>query len=309
MYLVGVDIGGTSIKFGVMDEDGTLYDKWSIPTDKTDDGAYVLPEVAASILEKLTEKKISPKEVKGIGVGVPGPVDHVGLVQRCVNIGWGVMDVSKQLEGLTGIPVKTGNDANVAALGEAWKGSGQGFQNLVMVTIGTGVGAGVIFHGKIFSGTHGIAGELGHITVNPKETIACNCGRYGCLEQYASATGLCHTAHRFLAEGMDSPWLLEKSSFTGKDIVDGAKEGDALCLTVLEDMGKWLGLGLSHISCILDPDAYVIGGGISEGGDIVLKSIEKHYRFFAFQQTKDASFLARLGNDAGIFGAAGLWLS
>ena len=199
-YGFGVDIGGTTIKMGLFETSGALLDKWEIPTRMENGGAYILSDVNKAVSRKCAEKGIAKENVQGIGIGVPGPVNAQGVVNGCVNLGWGVVDVKSQLSELAGLPVQVGNDANVAALGEMWQGGGKGCANVLMVTLGTGVGGGVIVDGQIIAGAHGAGGEIGHMTVEPDETVACNCGRCGCLEQYASATGIVRVAKKYLAK-------------------------------------------------------------------------------------------------------------
>ena len=189
-YAFGVDIGGTTVKMGLFETAGTLLETWEIPTDTSDNGKNILPDIAKAVSAKLEEKKLSPLDIEGIGMGVPGPIGPDGTVLKCVNLGWGVFNVEEELNRLTGFKVKAGNDANVAALGEMWQGGGKGFRDLVMVTLGTGVGGGVIINEKILAGTNGAAGEIGHIPMRDDETECCGCGKKGCLEQYASATGI-----------------------------------------------------------------------------------------------------------------------
>ena len=203
-YGFGVDIGGTTCKIGLFDMNGTILEKWEIKTNTENHGAAILDDVAAAVLGKLDEKNISKEEVQGIGLGVPGPVGPDGTVFKCVNLGWDVLNVEKELSEKTGIFVKVGNDANVAALGEMWQGGGKGHDNVVMITLGTGVGGGIIINGKIVAGSHGAGGEIGHITVNHDEIEPCNCGQYGCLEQYTSATGIVRMAKRKLAKTQDA---------------------------------------------------------------------------------------------------------
>ena len=193
-YGFGVDVGGTTIKMGFFETDGKLLDKWEIKTDTTNGGENILSDIAKSIDNKLAQEGISKSDVQGIGVGVPGPVNSKGVVLKCVNLGWGVFNVEEALSNLTGLMVKAGNDANVAALGEMWQGAGKGSEDMIMVTLGTGVGGGIIVDGKVIAGANGAGGEIGHITVNEDEIEACNCGQYGCLEQYASATGIVRMA-------------------------------------------------------------------------------------------------------------------
>ena len=306
-YAFGVDIGGTTVKLGLFTTEGKLLDKWEIPTVTENDGAAVLPDVAASIKAKLDEKDISAAEVEGIGIGVPGPVDSDYTVHKCINLGWGVFNVKQRMNEL--LPeiekVAAGNDANVATLGELWQGGGKGFDSAVMFTLGTGVGGGVIVDGKIVAGKNGGAGELGHITVEPTETVQCNCGKYGCLEQYASANGIVRLAKGMLAN-CDTPSALRAmDSFTSKDICDLAREGEEMALSIVDRFGEYLGRALSFVSCTVDPDVFIIGGGMSRAGDIIVEPIMKYYRKYAFHvSTGTTASIAILGNDAGIYGCA-----
>lgn len=302
-YGFGVDIGGTSVKLGLFRTSGELLDKWEIPTRKEDGGSQILPDVAESVKEKLEERGIDTEDVQGIGVGVPGPVTPEGVVRRCVNVGWGVFNVEETLSGLTGYPVKAGNDANVAALGELWQGAGKGAKNIVMVTLGTGIGGGVIIDGNIVAGATGAGGEIGHLPVNDDETLTCGCGKKGCLEQYASATGVVTLTKRAL-EASDLPSSLrELKEPTAKDLFDAAKEGDTLALEVLEQFGKILGKGLASVACVVNPEVFVIGGGVSKAGKIITDVVEKYFVPYAFHACRETQFkLAELGNDAGIYG-------
>lgn len=302
-YGFGVDIGGTTVKLGLFRTDGELLDKWEIPTRKENDGSQILPDVAASIKEKLAEKGIDSTDVQGIGVGVPGPVTPEGVVRMCVNLGWGVFNVEETLSKLTGYPVKAGNDANVAALGEMWQGAGKGAKSLVMVTLGTGIGGGVIIDGHIVAGATGAGGEIGHLPVNDHETLTCGCGKKGCLEQYASATGVVTLTKRAL-EASDQPSSLrELEELTAKDTFDAAKAGDALALEVLEQFGQILGKGLATVACVVDPEMFVIGGGVSKAGKIITDVVEKYYIPNTFHACREVQFkMAELGNDAGIYG-------
>ena len=242
-YCFGVDVGGTTIKMGFFDTEGNVLDKWEIPTRTENGGENVLPDIAKAVKDKLAEKQIDKEEVSGIGVGVPGPVDSKGVVYKCVNLGWGIFNVNEKLEDLTGISVKAGNDANVAALGEMWKGGGQGFHTLVVVTLGTGVGGGIILDGQMLTGAKGAGGEIGHIHMNDEEPDECGCGNHGCLEQYASATGVVRLAKRALAKATEKT-VLNADTVTAKDVWDAVKEGDPVALQVAEQFGKYLGEGL-----------------------------------------------------------------
>lgn len=302
-YGFGVDIGGTTIKLGLFRTDGELLDKWEIPTRKENGGGQILPDVAETIAAKQKERGIDASEVQGVGVGVPGPVTPEGIVHKCVNLGWGTFNVEETLSELTGYPVKAGNDANVAALGEMWQGAGRGTKNIVMVTLGTGVGGGVIVNGSVVAGGTGAGGEIGHITVNGDEEETCGCGKKGCLEQYASATGVVTLTKRALAASDQPSSLRELSEVTAKDTFDAAKAGDALALAVVEQFGEILGKGLACVACVVDPDVFVIGGGVSKAGTMILDVVEKYFTPNAFHACRDAKFkLAQLGNDAGIYG-------
>ena len=306
-YAFGVDIGGTTVKLGLFTTAGVLVDKWEIPTVTENGGAAVLPDVAASITAKLTEKNISHADVEGIGIGVPGPVDSDNTVHKCINLGWGVFNVKERMnELLPEIPtVAAGNDANVATLGELWQGGGKGYDSAVMFTLGTGVGGGVIVDGKIVAGKNGGAGELGHITVEPTETVQCNCGKYGCLEQYASANGIVRLA-KVMLDSCDTPSKLrDMDKFTSKDICDLARDGEEMALAIVDRFGEYLGRALSFVSCTVDPDVFIIGGGMSRAGDIIVEPIMKYYRKYAFHvSTGTTASIATLGNDAGIYGCA-----
>ena len=302
-YGFGVDIGGTTVKLGLFRTDGTLLDKWEIPTRTENDGAHILPDVAEAIKGKIAEQAIDPSDVQGVGVGVPGPVTPEGIVRKCVNLGWGVFNVEDMLSELTGYPVKAGNDANVAALGEMWQGAGKGSENIVMVTLGTGVGGGVIIGGHVVAGATGAGGEIGHIPVNAQETETCGCGKTGCLEQYASATGVVRLTKRALAASDQPSSLRSLTEVTAKDTFDAAKAGDALALEVIEQFGEILGRALAAIACVVNPEVFVIGGGVSKAGTIITDVVAKYYVPNAFHACREAQFkLAELGNDAGIYG-------
>lgn len=307
-YCFGVDVGGTTIKMGLFDVDGNVLDKWEIVTRTENHGENVLPDIAKAVEDKMTEKSIAKEEVAGVGVGVPGPVDLKGIVHRCVNLGWDEFNVNDKLGELVQMPVMAGNDANVAALGEMWKGGGQGHSDLVVVTLGTGVGGGIIINGKMLTGANGAGGEIGHIHVQDGEPEECGCGNKGCLEQYASATGIVRIAKRVLAKTQQET-SLNADSVTAKDVWDAVKAGDAVAIEVAEQFGKYLGEGLAAIAGVVNPEAFVIGGGVSKAGEILLSYVEKNYKPVVFHGSRDARFaLATLGNDAGIFGAAKLVL-
>lgn len=307
-YCFGVDVGGTTVKIGLFDKEGNILDKWEIPTRTENNGQAILPDVAQALQKKLDEKGISKEEVVGVGIGAPGPIDKEGTVYKAVNLGWGVFSIRDTLSELCGLPVRAGNDANVAALGEMWKGGGQGYQNLVLVTLGTGVGGGIIINEEILSGSTGAGGEIGHIHIQDGEEEACGCGNHGCLEQYASATGIVRLACRKLKE-TDEASVLRQGEVSAKTVFDAVKAGDAVAIQIAEEFGEYLGKGLAAIACVVNPQAFVIGGGVSKAGDILFSFIEKNYKKYVFHGSRDAKFeLATLGNDAGICGAAKLIL-
>lgn len=308
-YAFGVDIGGTTCKIGFFDTSGKLIDKWEIKTNTENGGESILSDVAKAVDNKLAQEGIRRDDVQGVGVGVPGPVDSNGIVHRCVNLGWGIVNVEEELGKLTGLKVKVGNDANVAALGEMWQGGAKDCKDVVMVTLGTGVGGGIIVDGKVVAGFNGAGGEIGHITVNHDEIEACNCGQYGCLEQYTSATGIVRVAKRKLAKTTDETNLRRYEPLTAKDVFDEAKAGDAIALGLVDEVCEILGAALSNIACVVNPQVVVIGGGVSKAGDILIENIQKHYIETAFLSCRDTKFvLAGLGNDAGMYGCVQMLL-
>lgn len=309
---IGVDIGGTTVKIGIFEADGTLLGKWEIPTRKEEGGRFILEDTAVSIRKKIEELGLSLKDVAGAGMGLPGPVLPDGYVEVCVNLGWKSLNPQEILSGLLdGLPVKSTNDANAAALGEMWKGGGKGYKDLVVVTLGTGVGGGIILDEKILNGNQGVGGEIGHIHVRDEETEQCNCGGTGCLEQVASATGIAREAARVLDKN-SSPSILRarKEHLTAKDVLDAAKAGDGPALEAVETSCYYLGLVLSQMTMILDPQVYVIGGGVSRAGTFLTEKIQKYHDELTPHARKKAKVvLAKLENDAGIYGAARLLLS
>lgn len=304
-YALGVDIGGTAIKMGLFTTEGKLMEKWEIKTRTQQDGSFILSDIAASAKNKLKEKGIELEGVEGIGMGVPGPVDEHGTVLRCVNLGWGVFNVEEAMSGLMGgIRAQAGNDANVAALGEMWKGGGEGYQNVVMVTLGTGVGGGIIVNGKIVAGADGAGGEIGHFQMKKDETEICGCGKRGCLEQYASARGIARMGRLKLEADQRESVLRDAEPLTAKAIFDAARQKDEVALELVEELGEMLGTALSFIGSVTNPEVFVIGGGVSKAGTIVTDVIQKYYEKYAFHAAAKTPFvLAKLGNDAGIYGS------
>lgn len=307
-YIFGIDVGGTSVKMGLFDIAGMVIDKWEIPTRTENGGEHILPDIADSVNQKIAEKQYLKEDIAGIGLAVPGPVDGAGVVNKAVNLGWGVTPVKEIIERLCGIPVNVGNDANVAALGEMWKGGGQGYDSLVLVTLGTGIGGGVIIDGHLVTGADGAGGEIGHMHVMDGEDEACNCGCKGCLEQYGSATGIVRLAKRSLAK-TDKPSVLREEEITAKAIFDAVKDGDEAAEDIAKEFGEILGKGLAMIASVLNPAAFVVGGGVSKAGEILFDYIRPPFEKYVFPGAKNVKFtLATLGNDAGIYGAAKLML-
>ena len=311
-YGFGLDLGGTTCKCGLFTNEGELLDKWEVPTDTSNGGVNILKNLAAAVKEKMAEKNISADDVSGVGIGIPGPVSGDGVVNRCVNLGWGVFNVEKEFsDELGGIKVKAGNDANVAALGEAWMGAAKEYSSSVMVTLGTGVGGGVIINDEIITGAAGAAGEIGHIRVNYTEEMTCGCGNHGCLEQYCSATGIARLAKIRLAMNEDESGLraIPTENIDAKAVFDEAKKGDVVAKEVVKRACEYLAQGLQVISSVVNPEAFVIGGGVSKAGQILIDEVEYRFNQIAFHGCRNTKIiLATLGNDAGIYGAMKLIL-
>ena len=307
----GIDIGGTTVKIGILSEEGQILDKWEIKTRTEDNGAHIVSDIAESLKKAIAEKGYSMDDVIGAGMGVPGPVMADGTINRCVNLGWGVYNAAAELSGLLGVPVKAGNDANVAALGEQWMGGGKGYDNVVMITLGTGVGCGIILDGKILAGTTGAAGECGHMTIaDPEDMIyTCGCGRHGCLETLTSATGVVNIAKHLVETTDKATSLRDLPEITSKDIWDAAKAGDAGALVVVDKVAYYLGKAINTIAVVVNPEIFVIGGGVSKAGQFLLDKIVKSFQAQTFHAVKNTKItLATLGNDAGMVGAARLVL-
>lgn len=303
-YGFGVDLGGTTVKIAFFDELGNMLSKWEIPTVTAGGGSQILPDIAASIQQYIAQKTVDPTDVIGVGIGVPGPVDSRGVVNKCVNLGWGVFNIAEDLSRLVGFPVKAGNDANVAALGEFWKGGGKGCDNMVFITLGTGVGAGIVVEGKLLHGAHGSASEIGHMVLNRNETERCGCGKRGCVEQYCSASGVVRMAKQQLKAYSGISKLHRFDPLTCKDIFDSAKVGDELALQVLDQYYAYMGEFLANVCNVVDPDAVVLGGGVSRAGQMLLDGVRPYFDQYIFHAARGARFaLASLGNDAGAYGA------
>lgn len=307
---LGIDLGGTTVKIGLVKDSGQFLDTWEIPTDTSERGKNILPDIFHSAEEKLSEHRLSMDLLAGIGIGVPGAVLQTGEVNRCVNLGWNRFHLVDAMHAMFGaLPIAAANDANVAALGEAWVGSGSGYSSVVMVTLGTGVGGGIVIHGKLLDGYYGAAGEIGHILINPDEKEHCNCGKCGCLEQYCAAPGMVRTARHFL-EAYPEQTLLNHAELSAKSIFDAAREGDFAAGQIVQIICERLGRALSIIAAVADPEIFLIGGGVSRAGDALLVPLRAEYEKYAFHAQKETKInTALLGNRAGMLGAAKLVLS
>lgn len=307
-YGFGVDVGGTTCKIGLFEMTGALLEKWEIKTDTSDGGNKIIANIAKAVEQKRVQRELKPEEIAGIGLGVPGPVAADGTVLQCVNLGWEHYKAAEILADMTGLDVKIGNDANVAALGELWQGGGRGYQDMVMVTLGTGVGGAVILQGKIIAGAHGIGGEIGHMTMSLQEEEPCACGKHGCLEQYASATGLVRVTKKLLAEG--EPSVLEKETeLSAKGIFEAAENKDTVAQKAVEQLGLMLGTALANVSSVVNPEIFVIGGGVSKAGEPLLAVVKKNFMEQILPAGRATQFaIAMLGNDAGIYGGVRMLL-
>ena len=297
-YGIGVDLGGTSIVIGLFDIEENLIEKTEIPTDRSDNGSHILPDIQNAVRDFYRDRGISRDEILGIGIGVPGPVLADGTVNKCVNMGWGIINVKEQLEDMLGISVYVSNDGDAAALGEMKKGAGRGYDDVVMVELGTGVGGGIIKQGAPVVGNNGAAGEFGHICVNPYETQVCSCGNKGCLEQYTSSGGVMRHARKHYGDKFANV----------KEIFDQAKEGDEDALEIVEWNCEYLGRGLAAIAAVLDPQCIILGGGISKAGKFLTDHVRPYFEKYAFhaQKGKIELKIAKLSQNAAIYGCMAL---
>ena len=303
-YGFGVDLGGTTVKIAYFDETGKMISNWEIPTVTEGHGSQILPDIATSIREYRERNAVKDEDLLGLGIGVPGPVDGKGVVNRCVNLGWGVFNISEELSRLTGLPVKAGNDANVAALGEFWKGGGKDYDSMVLVTLGTGVGGGIVIEGQLLHGAHGAGAEIGHMVLNRDETDVCGCGKRGCVEQYCSASGIVRMAKKELEASEEESTLRSLDRMTCKDIFDAGKDGDKLALAVLDQYYAYMGEFLANVCNVVNPAVVVLGGGVSKAGTVLLDGLRPYFHKYVFHAASNVEFaLAALGNDAGAYGA------
>ncbi len=308
-YCFGVDIGGTFVKLGLFTSEGELLDKWEIKTRREDHSSHILPDIAESLNAKLQEKGILKEDVAGIGFGTPGPVTEDGVAVCPANLDWENKPVAKELSELTGLPCRGGNDVNVAGLGEMWRGGAKGYKNVVVVPIGTGVGAAIICNGKIITGATGAAGEVGHIHVDDEIKEPCGCGAIGCVEQFSSATGLVRMAKKLLTETDRETVLRDIKDLTAKDVVDAAKAGDQAADEIFDKFCDYLGYSLAATAAVIDPEIFIIGGGVSKAGQMLIDRVQSYFKKYVWPGRRDIRFaLATLGNDAGIYGAASMMI-
>ncbi len=305
-YTFGVDIGGTAVKLGLFDDKGNLLDHWQIPTRLEDQGSVILPDVHTAMDGMLDINHLEWANVKGIGLAVPGPVTGDGFVPAAVNLGWKNLNVKKEMQRLTCISnICVENDAKAAALGEYWKGGWGDFRSAVMITIGTAIGGAVILDGKVLRGAFGAAGELSHIQVNPAETVPCACGKCGHLQQYVSTEGILNSVKQRLSASDQPSSLRGIAGITMKDVFDAAKAGDGIALESVEEMARLLARAMTMVSCVVDPELFIIGGGVSNAGEILLDLLRKEFKKSALTMCENARIeTAKTGSDAGIYGSA-----
>ncbi|MFH6643169.1 ROK family glucokinase [Streptococcus suis] len=314
--IIGIDLGGTSVKLAILTTEGEIQEKWSIKTNILDEGSHIVPDIIESILHRFETHGLTKDDFLGVGMGSPGVVDsEAGTVIGAYNLNWKTLQlVKEQFESALGLPFFIDNDANVAALGEQWVGAGNNNPNVVFMTLGTGVGGGVIAAGNLIRGVKGAGGELGHITVDFDAPFACTCGKKGCLETVASATGIVNLSRRYADQYAGDAKLKQMiddgQDITAKDVFDLAKEGDDLALIVYRHFSEYLGVACANIAAVLNPAYIVLGGGVSAAGDFLLDGVRKVFAENSFPQIKESTqiVLATRGNDAGVLGAASLVL-
>lgn len=314
--IIGIDLGGTSIKFGILTLEGEVQDKWAIPTNILSDGKHIVPDIIESINHRLNLYNLDKSDFIGIGMGTPGTVDiEAATVRGAFNLNWAdVQEVGAPISEGVGLPFILDNDANVAALGERWVGAGENQPDVVFITLGTGVGGGIVAAGNLIHGVVGAAGEIGHIVVEPHDGFACTCGNYGCLETVTSATGVVRLARKFAEEYEGNSEIKANidngDEVTSKDIFIAAESGDAFALSVVDKFAYYLGFACANLGSTLNPAAIVIGGGVSAAGEFLRSKVETYFQKYSFSTVRDSTKikLAELGNDAGIIGAASLAL-
>lgn len=313
--LIGIDLGGTTTKFAFIDTKGNILTKWRIPTNIAEHGSHIVPDMIKSISDQMRKDDYNAADFYGIGMGTPGAVNREkGTVVGAYNLNWDIVQpVGATISANLNLPILIDNDANSAALGEYWKGAGDKAKDVVFITLGTGVGGGVIANGKLVHGINNGAGEVGHITVVPNG-YQCTCGKRGCLEQYASATGVVHIAKdmakKFTGHSRIKELIDGDEELSSKMVFFLADNGDILANQIVDRVCSYLGLALSHIGNTLNSENIIIGGGVSNAGNTLLQPTTRYFQENAFPSVRDSTRLklAQLGNDAGVIGAASLAL-
>ncbi|MCO7175735.1 ROK family glucokinase [Sporolactobacillus kofuensis] len=313
MLNIGVDVGGTTIKMALVTDQGEITHKWNIPTNTDENGKSIVRDISRSIIQQRAAFNVKDSEIRGVGLGVPGFINvDSGFIYDAVNLGWKNYSIRDELEQLLSLPVVIENDANAAALGEMWLGAGKNAENMVCVTLGTGIGGGIIVNGDILHGISGMAGELGHLTVKHNGGARCNCGKTGCLETISSATGI----RRMALEGVNehSESLLyrlyqKEGDISSENVFNCAEEGDAFALALVDQAAYYLGSALGTLSVVLNPERIIIGGGVSNAGETLTRPLIRYFKASSLPRIVDSCSidLAKLGNDAGVIGCA--WLS
>lgn len=301
-YGFGVDILGTHLKFGFFEESGKLLEKWQVTLPGYRDSNQIIPAIAEEVERYLSMKGIFEDDIIGIGVGVPGPVSSNGVVNKCVNFSWGVFNIDRALSGLTGLHVKASNTANLSALGEYWMDDS--IRNMVLMVMNTGLGGGIVCEGKLVNGANGGAGEIGHIIVNKDEKEACTCGKYGCVEQYCSPTGIVRVARRQLNASRTPSMLRGKKFFDYQDVLRAAASGDKLAKDVMAQVYDYAGQALAAVCCVTNPDTIMLGGEFCRIGQPALDGISRAFRKYVFHANEGVRFqFAALGQDDVLYGA------
>ena len=306
-FVAGVDVGGTSVKIGFFSPEGGRLHAFEIPTRTEGNGAHILPDIADAIRREASSCGRVYEDLRGVGLDVPGPVDAQGIIHGAVNIGWGTFSIREEMERLVGVPVAAGNDATIAALGEVWKGCALGCDDFLLLTLGTGIGGGIVAGGHIVAGATGAGGEIGHFHLADADDN-CNCGCNGCFEQFCSATGFVRITKKLLTE-TDTPSVLRDTDFDSKAIFAAADAGDALALDAIHLYGDYLGRGIAVLCSVLNPRIVALGGGVSKAGSRLIDLLRPSFEKYVFPGAKDVDFkIASLGNDAGMYGSAKLIL-
>lgn len=315
--IIGIDLGGTSAKFAILNQQGKIQEKWSIKTDTSNDGQLIVHDIIESIKQQLELSELSTEDFIGIGMGSPGTVNQAnGTVTGAYNLNWkNPQPIRQQIELAFGLPFFIDNDANLAALGEQWLGAGNNEPDVVFVTLGTGVGGGLVSDKNVLRGAMDAAGEIGHLTIEING-YTCTCGKKGCLEQYTSATGIERMARDMADAFKNDSSLLKKKIENGKTIdakmiFDLAKENDKLANMVVDRAAVYLGIALGNVANLLNPSTIVLGGGVSKAGQFLAEKVNKEMQHFLFPTIREYTKvrIAELGNDAGVIGAASLVLN